>query len=352
LGLFQNLFKKLILEVIKSGTKADLLTIFRAPVEHDGRVLSIEAQQYLSEVFYEEQLDNERMEHIEDTKVLNNDDSSIKSDYQTVLVGKSSSSILLTAIEHKNTEIIIYLITYWTHLIQQLPFDHQIKISTAAFETNQLDVLCDLLEIADFPFPKDFEFDDEQEHDRLRKITLQRMAFTIAIKRENFDKINQFIDDNLNLKNAFSIDNETALTQAIDLKKFGVFYYLKSLGFQGKDCQDILNGLDKDEKMKATQQAVKQRRTNVKLALVNVHNSVLLLSTRSLIHNRKISKEQEAEYRKKIMNWFQDIHKIAPEMLDVAASCEYLKIIFDFESDTVSFVIFISKLVNLIFILI
>jgi len=337
LKLFKNLFYKLILEVAKSGTRTDLFTVLEAPFEHEGRVLRIDAQQYLSEVFYEGQRENEPTELIEDTEESTSDDSSIKSDDENSSVDETSSSVLLTAIEHKNSEVIDYLITYWTHLIQLLHFGHQIKISTVAFKTDQLDVLCDLLKLSDFPFPEDYEFDDEQEHERLRKITTQRMAFTNAIKKVNFKKIDKFIDSNLNLKYAFSIDNEAALTEAINLKKFGVFYYLKSVGFQGEDCEEILNGLNKDEKMKATQQAVKQRRTNVKLALVNVHKSVLLLATRSLIHNRKISKEREAEYRQKIINWLQDIHKIAPEMLDVVASCEYLKIIFDFESETVSF---------------
>jgi len=342
LKLFEKLFYKLILEVTKSGTKTDLLTVLEAPSEHEGRVLSFEAQKYLSEVFYEEQSNNEPTENIENTEESTSDVSSIKSDDENSSVGEpssptSSSSVLLTAIEHKNTEVIDYLITYCTHLIQQLSFGHQIRISTAAFVTDQLDVLCDLLEIADYPFPEDYEFGDEHGHERLRKIILDRMEFKTAIKRENFEKIDKFIDNNLSLKYTYSIDNDTALTQAIELKKFGVFYYLKSFGFQGEDCKEILNKLNKDEKNKATQQALKQRKTNVKLALASVHKSVLLLATRSLIHNRKISKEQEAEYRKKIMNWFQEIHNNAPEMLDVAASCEHLKIIFDFESDTVNY---------------
>jgi len=342
LKLFENLFYKLVLEVTKSGTKTDLFIVLEAPVEHEGRVLSIEAQKYFSEVFYEGQRDNIPTEHIEDTEESTSDDSSIKSDDENIPVVKSSSkssSVLLTAIEHKNTEVIDYLITYWSHLVQQLPFYHQVRISTAAFETDQLDALCDLLEIADYPFPDDFEFGDDQGHEKLRKITSDRMEFKTAIKRENFEKIDKFIDDNLNLKYAFSIGNKTALTQAIKLKKFGVFYYLKSLRFQGEDCQEILNKLTEEEKKKAAKQAVQQRKTNVKLALGNVHSSVLLLATRSLIHNRKISKEQEAEYRQNIINWLQDIHKVAPEMLDVAASCEHLKIIFDFESEMVRFVI-------------
>jgi len=340
LKLFENLFYRLILEVAKSGTIADLLTILEAPIEHEGRVLTIEAQQYLSEMFYEGQVDNEPTEHIEDTEELNSYYSSPESDYENILVDKLSSSVLLTAIKNKNTEVIDYLITYWTHLIQQLPLEHQVKISTAAFETDQLDVLCDLLEIADFPFPEDYEFDDDQQHERLREIVLHRMAFTNAIKRENFEKIDKLIDSNLSMKYAYNIDNETALTQAINLKKFGVFYYLKSIGYQGEDCEDILSTLDKDEKKKATKQAVEQRKKNVKLALVNVHKSVLLLATKCLIHNRKVTKEREADYRQKIMKWLQDIYNIAPEMLDVAATCEKLKIVFDFESDSVGFMNF------------
>jgi len=46
LKLFENLFYKLILEVAKSGEKTDLLTILEAPVEYEGRVLSVEAHTY------------------------------------------------------------------------------------------------------------------------------------------------------------------------------------------------------------------------------------------------------------------------------------------------------------------
>jgi len=345
--LSNEVFHRLVLASATFGSNNVLLAAIDAQFEGNGRILSDEAQKYLHELIKEYNLKtdspNEQKESPEgdaSTFLSESDENDSNDNVEVSSVSPSdhsSQSVLLTAIEHENIEVIDYLITYWTHLIQELPFDHQVRISTAAFKTNQLDVFCDLLEIADFPFPEDYEFDDEQEHERLRKITLQRMGFTNAIKRENFKKIDQFIDNNLSLKYAFGIDNETALTQAIELKKFGVFYYLKSLGFQGENFEEILNGLNKDEKEEATQQAVKQRKTNVKLALINVDKSVLLLATRSLMHNRKISKEQETECRQKIINWFQDIHKIAPEMLDVAVSCEHLKIIFDFESDTVSY---------------
>lgn len=86
---------------------------------------------------------------------------------------ENNQSVLLGAVENQNKEVIDYLITFWTHLIQQLLFEHQVRISTAAFDPNQLDVLCDLLEIADFPFPKDFNADDIQNHEKLQKITVE-----------------------------------------------------------------------------------------------------------------------------------------------------------------------------------
>lgn len=336
--LFENLPIKLILEITKCGTKADLLNFLEAQVEHDGRLLSIEAQNFITKIIYDEYSSDKLTEHIDDDSVSEKSYSSNESADDKSSENDSASSILLTAIEHKNTEITDYLISYWTHLIQQHPFDHQLKASNAAFKTDQFDVLCDLLEIADYPFPEDFEFDDEFEHKRLRKIAIDRVTFSSAIKKENFKKIDGFIDKNLSLKYAFNIDNDTALTQAIESKKFGVFYYLQSLGFEGGDYCKTLNNLEEKDRKKAEQQAAKQRKSNVNKALVNVHKSILLLATRSLIHNRKIKREQEAEYRQKIMSWLKDIHNIAPEMLEVAASCENLKIIFDFESSTVSFI--------------
>lgn len=231
-------------------------------------------------------------------------------------------------------------------MIQQLPDKHQLRISTAAFDTNQLDVLCDLLEISDFPFPDDFSIKENQvNHKRLRQIINERSQLEVAINKEDFEEIDEFINRNENLKFVYNIDNSSVLTQAVILKKFSVFYYLKSLGFQGENCKDVLNLLDEEDKAQAIKQATEQRKTNIEKSLLDFHKSVLHLSARSLIHNRKISKQNEAENRSKIRNWLKDIQKIAPEMLDVAASCEYLKIIFDFESHSVSFYLY-AKLRN------
>jgi len=306
LQLIDGFYSSLALELSTKCTKIEFLSALDSPFDSDGRVLSIRSQKYISDVF-------------------GNDDNP-----------ENDDSVLLTAIENENTEIIDYLVTYWTHLIQQLPFDHQVKISTAAFETNQLNVLCDLLEIADFPFPDNFK-SESITHDRLTKIITERNDFKDAIKEEIFDKIDEFINTNRNLQFIYIPSNNSALTEAVNLKKFAVFYYLKSLNFKGEKCDDILGKLSKEEKEQAVKLATNQRKNNVNISEDVGPKSVMLLSIRSSIHNSRTEKTQASKYRETIMKWFTDIHIIAPELIDVAASCEHLKIIFDFESDSVSF---------------
>jgi len=322
-----------VLKVTEKGSRADFLAVLDASFDGNGRILNNQAQNYIKNVFKVVQREVEPT--LEESLVDIQDDpmDGTSSHFEN---RDSSQSILLTAVQHSNQEIIDYLVTYCSHLIQQLPVEHQIKISTTAYDDNQLDVLGDLLEFSDFPFPEDFSTKESQvNHERLCEIIAERIQLEGAILGEDFEEIDKFIE-NQNLKFVYNIDNDSLLTQAVILEKFGVFYYLKSLGFQGENCENVLKNLNDDDKKKAIEQATKQKRTNIKMSLKDCHKSVWHLSARSSIHNRKISKEMEAEYREKIRNWLKDIQKIAPEMLDVAASCEDLKIIFDFESLSVS----------------
>ena len=294
------------MDVASDGSRSEFVATLDSPFDSNGRVLSYRRQKYISDVF--------------------GDDDDPDND----------TSVLLRAIENENTDVIDYLITYWTHLIQQLPLDHQVKISTAAFKTNQLDGLCDLLDIADYPFPDNFE-PETIEHARLHKITAERNDFKAAIEAKDFDKIDEFIKNNSNLKFIHMSSNNSALTEAINLRKFGVFYYLKSLNFKGEKCDDILLKLSKEEKEEAVKLATDRRKENVTKSEDVAPKSVMLLSMRSSVHNSRTEKIQASKYREKIMSLFIDIHKVAPELIDVAASCNNLKIIFDFESDSVSF---------------
>jgi hypothetical protein len=352
LKLSDKFFKNMILKCAACGSKDDLLASIDA---NFGHLLNFEAQGCLSNVICEEVAPNEQIidsnedepastDLIDNTQVeaaqeeiLDNENKSTVSEYSSASsTSHLNPSVLYEAIKSSNKDVINYLISYCSHLIQQLPFKHKVRISTAAYETNQIDELCDLIDISDFPFPEDFG-DDSRKHERLSRIIEARTKFEVAINTENVNKISKFIENNSNLKTVYSTDNISALKHAINHKKYKIYFYLKSLGFQASEFHSLNEILSETELKKATKVKIQQRRSNVNGAVKNIQNSVMLLCTRSYIHNRKIKKELEQEYHAKIRKWFEDINKIkfGPELLAVAASCENLRIIFDFESYSV-----------------
>ncbi|KAL7011073.1 hypothetical protein ACKWTF_014075 [Chironomus riparius] len=302
----EELLDKLVLKCAAYGSKNELLAALDAAFIASVRTLSIDSQNYLS-------------------YVINVNQSDI-SNYP---------SVLSTAVEHKNTQIIEFLISSCTHLIQQLPFIHQVRISTTALASHQLDVLCDLLDISDFPFPSNFNI-NQVEHERLDKIFTERTNFECAIKAEVLEQITKFIDNNSSLKVVYNPANSSALKQAVDAQKYKVFYYLKSHGFQAVDV-NIEKQLNKKELRKAKRCKSQQMSENVSSALDDSQISVNLLCNHSFIHNKRINKDQETEYRQKIRKWYEDINKIlfGSDLLNVAASCKDLKLIFDFEDESV-----------------
>lgn len=70
----------------------------------------------------------------------------------------------------------------------------------------------------------------------------------------------------------------------------------------------------------------------------NKARCVLLLSARSLIYKSDHSQDFEEIQRNKIEKWFDDIYssKYGSKLLDAAAQCEHLAIVFDFGNDNVS----------------
>lgn len=332
----------IILKCAADGKLNDLFAILDAPFGSDGRILSADAQKWL---YYTltvklpsseagDTQDEQGLDADEDSSVTSSEESAAGSNKDESL---TKTSVLLKAVQHSNQDIINYLISYWSQLIQELPFDHRVKISTAAFNTNQHDVLCDLINISDFPFPDAFNA-SQLDHQRLNEIVTQRTNFNAFIKQKDFQQISKFIENNMNLRIVYNTSNKSALQQAIDLKKYEIYFHLKSFGFYGIEFNDIKKVLNEKELKKFNRCRTKQRSENVEKGLNSEQKSVNLLCNRSFIHNRKINKEKEVGYRKKIRKWLEDINKIefGPELLNVAASCEELKIIFDFESETVS----------------
>ncbi|KAL7012239.1 hypothetical protein ACKWTF_014709 [Chironomus riparius] len=302
LKLSDKFFQKLVLKCSKNSSLAEFMAVLDVPFENDQMTLNYKAQSYLSQVFKGSQpLD-------------------------------VSTSVLLTAVENQNVEVIDYLIWNLTHFIQQLPFDHQVKVSTSAFDRGQLHDFCNLIDVADFPFPDKFK-KEPTEHDRFEAIVEERAELEAAIKEENFDGIAKYTKINQNLKVVYNINNKSALSLAAEFEKLSAFNYLKLSGFKTTNPNEKLEECEK----KTRKFVAQQRKQNVSTALIDDERSVNLLCNKSVICNKRISKEDEIKYRKKIRRWFEDISKIrnGSEFLDVAASCAKLTIIFDFENKTV-----------------
>lgn len=252
-----------------------------------------------------------------------------------------STSILMTAIQHSNRPIIEFLIKNCSPFIQQLSLNHQIEISTYLFINNKLDILCDLLEQAEFPFPVNLS---SALRPKLLNIIHQREMFHNQIQAENLSEIEKFAEQNPNIKYAFDAKNKTALFKALELKKYKAFCLLKSLRFCDHQIDyhdDMIS--DPEDKILAERIASIQRIKNVNESSCNRLNSVLILQTRSLIYSRISNSKKEIEHRAKIRKWLEDIYKtkFGSALIDAAAQCEELKIIFDFNSNYVSKIIII-----------
>lgn len=309
LELSEDLNNKIIFKCAANGSKNQLLAALDVPFENGSDGLDLKVHNYLTNTFN-----------------LNSENN------------ESQQSLLLIAIKNSNTEVLKFLTTSCKHLIKQLPYDHQVDISTTTFKANQFEVLCDLMQ-CDFPFPDDFESSDVK-YPRLRKIIDEREAFHRWIEEENDKSMKIFIDKNQSMKIIYNTQNESALYNAMKLKKFKIFYYLKSLGFEGVCLNSYKEIASDDEELEVVKKSVAiQRRKNISNALPNVENSVMIMITKAFIHNQ--CDETKLEYRKMIDKWFKDIYrtKIGCKLLDVAAQCQDLKIFFDFENETVRILI-------------
>lgn len=258
-------------------------------------------------------------------------------------IKKSYTSILRIAVENKNEEVLNFLIEHCTFLIQELPFQEKIDISTHALLTNQINVLCDLLEFSVFPFPRNFKI-DSINNDRLRQIANIRNNFHSRLMEQNIeagtDEILHLIDENVTLKTACDSDNNSIMFKALNKKKYDLYFYLKSIGFNAHEFKDYSEKIEhEDELSRVKQIAWKWAQINFDKSLQYNIGPVLLLCLRSLIHNKKISSDEEKEYRRKIKEWYTCIYnkEFGPQLLGVAAQCENLRILFDFECVSVSF---------------
>lgn len=249
-------------------------------------------------------------------------------------------SALYVAIQHSNKEVIEFLIKKCTHLIQQLPFRHQIDTSAIALTTIQIGVLYDLLNVADFPFPDDMRGLRATTDKKLKNLIMARIKFHKDVQAGDVNEIKKFIAENPNLKFGYNHKNKSALSQALSWSKYESFFLLKANRYRDNEIENYDDHFDDDEdKSTAGNLASVQRRENVDSSTPDKDRSVLLLATRSFIYNRTNENKFEEEQREKIRKWYKDIEKtkLGTKLIDVASQCNDLKIIYDFECDSVSF---------------
>ena len=302
-----NIIKKIIFKCAASGTKNQLLASLDIAFEFNQHELYQDTINYLSKTYF-----------------LNSE------------IDEFEQSILLSAVENHNSEIVNFLLTIYKSLVTKLPIEHQIDISNIAFDTNQIEILWSLLE-CDFPFPDDFDSSSTND-ERFQKIMDDRKKFHQWIEEKNFANMDDFIEDNPNLKMIYNVQNDSALHHALNSKNYDVYYYLKSYGLKGENLSFTQVARNEKEIENVQNMGVYQRRKNVMNAIPNEDNSVMILISKSFIHNQIMSDRAKWKYRSNIEKWFKEINRtdFGSKIFHVASQCEDLKIIFDFDNETVS----------------
>ena len=307
LNLPEAQLTKIILNCAKKGSKSQLLAALDVPLEDDSCMLNIDSQNILCSVF----------------------------DFE----GNKSTSILSQAVNNPDKNVIDYLISNCTHLIQQLPFNHRVHVSTIVYQANKFEILSNLISRSDFPFPEGLN-EASVDDPKIRELMNKRKDFHDLIT--NKGDISAFIDDNPNLKIVYNINNQSALYKAIKSKNFASYTLLKSKGYESEDFEELPKLTEAEQEIFDLQKWT-QTKQNANKARPDEDKSVYLLLSRSLIHNRMIDKENEKFCRNRIKKWLEKLYKISAcsKFMDCAAQCDDLKIIFDFERYSVSLNLFL-----------
>lgn len=248
--------------------------------------------------------------------------------------------ILTNSTENETTDVpeesnqIKYFLNQNYKILVNLSFSQKVHISTAA--SNQQELLYLLLEICDFPFPNNFD-NTTVSNANLLRIIEERIYFHKIIDDDKSDDMSEEISDHSNQvfqdylkayphhKYVFDLNNNTAFYRAFHFRKMKLLHKLRNSGFKATEY---------DEYQRIHQETLH----NIKSAIPSDFNTVLKLLTKTRIHNKDIGEDIARQYWEQIRIWLLQIYEIKEfrEQLDTVAECEPLKIIFDFEYESVS----------------
>ncbi|KAL7015442.1 hypothetical protein ACKWTF_016459 [Chironomus riparius] len=245
---------------------------------------------------------------------------------------KNIIPIFFHALKNPNEDVINYLIFKWIYLIQYHSLDLRVDVSTHVYKENKFEILYKLISNFDFPFPKNLDV-SKIHYDPLLKLISQRNEIHNFISNGQ-KNIVDILKEHSNLKFMFNSENQTATYTAIEYKNYDCLAILKSHHYEADPSEDTHEFTADEERIYENVKS-KQTITNVEKAVKDRMKSSQILSASSLIHEPN-DRSKEVEYRKQINDWFNKIGGSEPcsYLLDCAAQCTNLKIIFDFKSIT------------------
>lgn len=231
--------------------------------------------------------------------------------------------LLAMAIENGNIEVVEFLVQFKCDLISNVEF---------CWEKRQYDCLAILID-ADSPFPIDFDENSLNQITERLKVTLYlRKSFHKNIESGNIIFVTSFIEKQPKLKYAYSWNNKSALTTALDSKQLEIYSLLLSKGFS----LGINTPVEDSFKSLSLRQQELVRNTNMHFFEPNneaKHLMTLASKSKIGLNDPELSSERHEEIRKML----EELNKI-PEtstVLKFIAHSENLQIVFDFNGNSV-----------------
>lgn len=260
-----------------------------------------------------------------------------------VHIEKSLNFLIISSIENKNREVMLYLINYHEESVRNLTFEEQYKISTLALAIEQFCLLNDLLNLVDFPFPDNFLI-HSISNECLKTTYTHRVRFHEAIQSNNKSAIHDFKNSYPRIKIGYNLSNECALNLVKNKKEnYETFLLLKSYGFKSNKGRININ-----EKYIYAGLKIQATNQNVEKSLANSNKFLHSLKQKTKIHNVNIDKETKEKYESMYTKLYEEIinAKHGWWLLSVASSCNDLIIVLDFESISVS-IFYVSCLIHI-----
>lgn len=240
-----------------------------------------------------------------------------------------NNSILMTIVLENKGFILRSLPPSFVDFLTDLPFEHQVKITTTAFDRGFYEIFVDLIRVLDFPFPLGFS-EDQITSDVVKSVVKEREDFHDFIRRGNLENVKEFIEIYPSMKYGYNLSNKTSLLKAIDYKEYNVYSFLLSSGFCSRNDPEINSKILQliascDLEMEIVDE-------NFKNALLVDNYFIYFLFAKCKIFGKMtpaVKKQRENIIKKCLFN-LNLVEQLKP-ILEISAKEKQLEIVFDFD---------------------